>query len=172
MEEKTPDKIAVFDTLFTTKQIQMYKILFSYLPASFKKTFAMYIKFSELLYTIRFFQNTPGKVFCFGENNMFSGTSHFAQPDITALCEEIMPYMTSDEQAKVQQIRGMMLSMKNIQDMMEMMEMMKDMFPEGMDGFGNMSDILNGSGNGTGEGFDLSMLSGIMEMMQSMNNPS
>ncbi|MBQ4537040.1 MAG: hypothetical protein II994_05420 [Lachnospiraceae bacterium] len=172
MEDRTPDKIAVFDTLFTTKQIQMYKILFSYLPTPLQKNFAMYIKFSELLYTIRFFQDTPGRTFCLGETNIFNTSSHSAQPDISSLCEEIMPYMTSAEQAKIQQIKGMMQSMKSMQEMMGMMEMMKDMFPEGMGGFGNMSDILNGDGLGTVGGFDFSMLSGVMEMMQAATHPT
>lgn len=59
MEEKELDKVAAFDTLFTTNHIQMCKVLLSYLPAPYQSTLAVYIKLAELNYTFSFLKRHP-----------------------------------------------------------------------------------------------------------------
>lgn len=160
MEEKEFDKVTAFDTLFTTNHIQMYKVLLAYLPPSFQKTLAVYIKLSELYYTLTFFNRHPRASLC---GSSFSPRQDFSYTDsegFSRLFDDISPYLSPGEQNRFAQIKNMMQSMKNIQEMMEMMEMMKSLFPEGMgtftgDGMPNMPDM----------NFDPSILAQAMQMM-------
>lgn len=160
MEEKEFDKVTAFDTLFTTNHIQMYKVLLAYLPPSFQKTLAVYIKLSELYYTLAFFNRHPRASLC---GSSFSPRQDFSYTDsegFSRLFDDISPYLSPGEQNRFAQIKNMMQSMKNMQEMMEMMEMMKSLFPEGMgtftgDGMPNMPDM----------NFDPSMLAQVMQMM-------
>ncbi|MBO4981170.1 MAG: hypothetical protein J6C84_04660 [Lachnospiraceae bacterium] len=163
MVEKDTDKVTAFDTLFTTNRIQMYKILLSYLPASFQKTMAVYIKFSELIYTISFFRDHP--------KAMLAGPCTGAPDDtgdFSRLCEELVPYLTPREQEHMRQMKATLQNFKNMQDMMEMMHIIKEMFPEGEGIGGTPADILSAMGSIPGMDMDPSCLSQIMEMMQAM----
>ncbi|MCM1325629.1 MAG: hypothetical protein NC094_00830 [Bacteroidales bacterium] len=172
MEEKELDKVAAFDTLFTTNRIQMYKVLLSYLPPSFQRNLAVYIKLSELHYTLSFFNRHPRASLCspalgaFSPNGqrssfpiMGQGFSFTDNERFSRLFDDISPYLSQREQNRLAQMKNMMQSMKNMQEMMEMMEMMKSLFPEGM----GTSDNMN---------FDPSMLTQIMQMMNFVPEPA
>lgn len=139
MNEKEQDKILAFDTLFTNNQIQMYKILLSYLPSSTQKQFAIYIKFMELQYTISFFQNHPlavlKKLSC--EEPVNTGK----------IIDELLPFCDMSQRNKLNQLKGMLQNFENMQEMMETVQMMKELFPEGM-----------GNGNNADGGIDMSQL--------------
>lgn len=179
MEGKELDKVTAFDTLFTTNHIQMCKVLLSYLPLSHQKLLAVYIKFSELIYTLSFFQNHPGAHlagFC-ADASPFTGRDASGQneADFPRMCDELMPYLSPAERDRVSQMKSMMQNMKNMQDMMEMMQMMKELFPEeggdGGDGENNRDDDPGGgsgfsgdSGSDGGSGFNTNMLSALAGM--------
>lgn len=146
MEEKELHKVMAFDTLFTTNQIQMLKILLTYLAPSSQKSLAIYIKFMEFQYTISFFQKYP--------NASLMGLPKEEKPDTLKLCDEILPFCQPGEQEKITQMRSMLQNFENMQEMMQMIQMMQEMFPEGVP-FGD----INGESGG---GFDfLSGLSGM-----------
>lgn len=135
MEGKELDKVAAFDTLFTTNRIQMYKVLLSYMPPSFQKTLAIYIKFSELHYTLSFFNRHPHASLCSSSHTGGQGFSYADSEGFSHLFDDLSPYLSQGEQNRFAQMKNMMQSMKNMQEMMEMMEMMKSLFPEGMENF-------------------------------------
>jgi len=113
MAERGTDKVTAFDTLFTTNQIQMLKVLLTYLPPSSQKHFAIYIKFMELQYTMSFFENHP--------NVSLSPLPHETSMDASKLCDELMPLCDGNQRQTMEQMKNMMQSMKNMQQMMEMM---------------------------------------------------
>ncbi len=156
MEENHSDNVTAFDTLFTTNRIQMFKVILPYLPSAFQKTLAMYIKLSELLYTVSLFQQYPQMQFVKTLGNHSGNTpgNFFTDADSFApICDELLPYLSSQERERMQQMKNMMQNFKNMQDMMEMMQMMKEMFPETENGeegkddaFGDISNLLNMAG--------------------------
>ena len=159
MENKELDKVTAFDTLFTTNHIQMYKILLSYMPPSLQKTLAVYIKFSELIYTISFLRAHPN-VRLSGSGigdagNIFSGNMDVLSP----FFDELMPYLSPAGRESAGRMKNMMQNMKNMQDMMEMIQMMQDLFPEGGQDGGGIP----------GMDMDPSFISQMMQMFGSMD---
>ncbi len=155
-DEKASDKVTAFDALFTTSHIQKCKVLLSYLPPYLQKTLAVYIKFSELRYTLSFFQTRPAQYAFFHADG-----SGFSQ-----MMDDISPYLSPHEQSQFSHMQQMMQSMKHMQEMMEMIEMVKSLFPEGIpsvDGMPDMADI-------HGMPFDPAMLAQIMRMMNPAPN--
>lgn len=158
MEDKSIDKIAVFDTLFTTNSIQMLKVLITYLTPPMQKSFAVYIKFMELQYTLSFFQTHPNAALC--------GLPHEDTMETTKLCDELLPLCEAPQRDKINQFKSMFQTFENMQGMMEMIQMMKELFPEGADNADGGMDILSGLAGMSGmpdfSGIDLSQ---IIEMM-------
>lgn len=116
-----PDNKNVFDTLFSTNHLQMYKILLPYLPPKLQIQLAVYIKYEELTYTVSFLSGH--------QNGIFTGKQ---MPDIDSLSNELSPYCSFSEKNKLNRIKELVNNIKNAREMMEMLNMMKEMFPEGM----------------------------------------
>ena len=152
MEKPEKDKIIAFDSLYTTNQIQLFKILIPYMAPSLQKNLVIYIKYIEFQYTMPLFQKHP-----YAAGSSFSSAE---KSDTNQLFDEIIPFCDLTQRDKILQIKNMMQSMEQMKEMISMMEMMKDMFPEGMGGFGS------------GGMPDLSALSGlgdIMDLFGSLN---
>ena len=64
MDDKRIDKAAAFDTLFTSNRIQILKILAYYMDPRLLKGLAVYIKMSELQYTLTLFRRHPETSLC------------------------------------------------------------------------------------------------------------
>lgn len=175
MEGKELDKVTAFDTLFTTNHIQMCKVLLSYLDPSAQQAMAVYIKLSELSYTLSFFKKHPGV--------SPLELPREETPDVSRICEEMLPFCSPSERERLSSMKQMMQTFRNMQDMMEMMQMMKELFPEGeggntCPGNGSGGDILSGlaglsgmdlSGMMNSSGMDLTAL---FQMFQSFQMPS
>lgn len=163
MSDIGQDKVIAFDTLFTTNQIQMLKILMSYFDRPMQKNMAIYIKYMELQYTMTFFQKYP--------TAGIPGLHKESGFDIMKLCSEAMPFCGSEEKAKMENMQNMFQTFENYKGMMEMVQMMKELFPEGQNPMD--SDFLSGmagmsgmGGMGGMGGFDPSQ---IFEMFQTMS---
>lgn len=130
-DKPKPDK--VFDTLFTTNHLQMFKILLPYLSCTLQAQLAVYIKYEELVYTVHYL--TKHKNAIFEETNSM---------DIDALVESLKPYCSFVEKSALENIKNMIANLKNAKEMMDMLTMIKEMFPEGMpfsmDGNGSNDD--------------------------------
>lgn len=131
MDKRTPLPMTPFDTLTSSGELQMLKLLLPYTPPAAQRMLAFFIRFTELQNTIRYFG-----IFSRGpERKEFQSTP----PSFTEMLEELKPYMGENEGA-----------VDSILSAMSMMEMMKDMDLSGM-GFPDMSgadpggtgDILN-----------------------------
>ena len=131
MDKRTPLPMTPFDTLTSSGELQMLKLLLPYTPPATQRMLAFFIRFTELQNTIRYFG-----IFSRGpERKEFQSTP----PSFTEMLEELKPYMGENEGA-----------VDSILSAMSMMEMMKDMDLSGMSspdlsaaGGGNMEDILN-----------------------------
>lgn len=136
MEEKEFHKITAFDTLFTTNQIQILKILLTYLTPSSRKGLAIYIKFLELRYTISFFEKHP--------DASVLQSQAADNPDSFQIFEEILPLCSPNEKEKLQKMRSMFQNFESMQEMMQMVQMMQEMFPEGSSPFSSFMGNENG----------------------------
>ncbi len=135
MEENGQDKVIAFDTLFTTNQIQMLKVLMPYLDIPAQRMLAVYIKFLELKYTINFLNDHPGSALlgsCRGENT-----------DAAKICDEILPFCKPSEKEKIQNFKKMFENFANMQEMMQTIQMMQELFPEGESSDFDISQIMN-----------------------------
>jgi hypothetical protein len=134
----------------------MLKIFLPYFDPSMQKRLAIYIKWMELQYTIRFFQRFPYATPAPQE-------MHF---DMMKIAEELLPYSSPADRPKLEGMRDMFQTMEQYKSMMEMVQTMKELFPEGEEGGGDlMSGLAAMSGMpGMGE-----MMSGMAEMMSGMS---
>ncbi len=143
MEEQNTNAITAFDSLFTTNQIQMLKILLPRLAPEHQNGFAVYIKLLELQYAFTFLRRHAGKQL-FGNGKQLS--ADFFQgdnSDTVELLDELLPFSGSRERARIENMKNMILNFKKMQEMMEMIRMMQELFPEGMGG-DNPMDLFSG----------------------------
>ena len=84
MDDKRIDKAAAFDTLFTSNRIQILKILAYYMDPRLLKGLAVYIKMSELQYTLTLFRRHPETSLCIAPSSANEETA-------TELCNDLMP---------------------------------------------------------------------------------
>lgn len=165
MNKMEQDKILAFDTLFTNNQIQMYKILLSYLQPAAQKQFAIYIKLMELQYTMSFFQNYPTAVL---------KLPHEEPSNMGKMVEELLPFCDMSQRNKLNQMKNMLDNFENMREMMETIQMMKELFPEGM-GAGGSTDGMDmsqlfGMFGGSLSGMDMSGMADMFNMFNGKEN--
>ena len=97
-----------FDSLTTTKQLQMIKLMLPFTPASSRPMLAVFIKFQELQNTIRIFQGANSRKFL----KEFEKKSDSPMD----MFEEMRPFMKEEERASM----DMMMTAFNMMDMMNM----------------------------------------------------
>ena len=153
MTEKGQEKIIAFDTLFTTNQIQMLKILLTYVEPSHQKAMAVYIKFLELQYTLTFFQQYPSSPLKFPKEEKLNATT---------LCDEILPFCNPSQQEMLNNMKNIYQNYENMQEIMQMVQMMKELCPEG-DNSNDANPMSMFSGLFGSDGMDMSAL---FEMVQ------
>ncbi len=167
MAENKQDGIAVFDTLFTNNHICMLKILLPFLPPSYQKSIAIYIKYLEFQYTFQYFSRHPSGL-SLGQNSC--GQNAFT-PD--AIWENLLPFCNQKEKQNFTQMRNMMQTFRNMKDMMEMMETMKEFMPEGFGngGFENFTKAFGLGNEGPDGGMDFSQMAEMFSAFTAMNTP-
>lgn len=122
MQRYPPKPMTPFDENVTTQQLQLMKLLLPYFPIQFRKTFAFYIKFTELQNTLKYFPH------------MNSSFKSISQP--FDILEDFRPYLSEQDLTSID-------SVLSILNMMEMMKSMDTDFMPDISGFGDMSDIMN-----------------------------
>lgn len=116
MDKHDADSITTFDTLYTTNQIQMLKVIFPYLQPAMQSRVAIYIKFNELLVSLRYLNEN------FPHSSIFPSKKDI---DISTLTKELSPYLSDDQKDMMQkfsEMRGMMENFQQINQLMQMME--------------------------------------------------
>lgn len=144
MDDNRIDKAAAFDTLFTSNRIQILKILAYYMDPRLLKGLAVYIKLSELQYTLALFRRHPETSLCIAPASVNEASA-------AELCDDLMPLCNEAQKASLRQITQMMDNIHNFQEMMEMVQSMQELFPEGF------SDL---------SGMDPSLLSGLFSQFK------
>ena len=163
MDNNQPDQVLAFDSLFTTNHIQMLKLLLGYMEPSVQGKLAVYIKFQELIYTLKFITEHPRA----SMSPAFSiGQSH----NISSLLDEMLPFCDPNEKEKMQNFKNIFQNMENMKEMMQMMELIQEFSPEfftdntgGLD----LSQMMNMS-----QGADMSQMMDMMNMMQGIFSSS
>ena len=138
MDDKRIDKAAAFDTLFTSNRIQILKILAYYMDPRLLKGLAVYIKMSELQYTLTLFRRHPETSLCIAPSSVNEETA-------TELCNDLMPLCDETQKSALRQITQMMDNIHNFQEMMEMVQTMQELFPEGFSDLSGMDPSMFGS---------------------------
>lgn len=124
MENHDSDPITAFDTLYTSNQMQMLKVILPYMRQEMQQMIAIYIKFNELIIAFRFSKG--------------AGSSCFTKPkrefDLSCLLKDLSPFMSDSEKEMANQFASMQENMEQFKQMSEMMQMMNDMgsSPESM----------------------------------------
>ena len=135
MDDNRIDKAAAFDTLFTSNRIQILKILAYYMDPRLLKGLAVYIKISELQYTLALFCRHP-------ETSLCIAPASISEAAAAELCDDLMPLCNETQKASLRQITQMMDNIHNFQEMMEMVQSMQELFPEGFSDLSGMDPSL------------------------------
>lgn len=118
MEKQEQDSIQAFDTLYTTNQIQILKILLPYCAPDIQRNLAVMIRFLELQYTIFFVRSHP---------------EAFRSPPLPLsfgeLCEKIRGYCPPALRAMLDQFQSIQNAMQMYEEMKQMMELFGDIAP-------------------------------------------
>lgn len=125
METKQSDKIAAFDTLYTTNRIQMLKILFPLVGKKNRHKLAIYIKYLELQYTLALTKEGP-----FSFSLCSGGDEESKEFDLGGLCDELAPFCNEKEKAMLKQFKNIQNTLNQVKEMEAAMSMMKELFPE------------------------------------------
>lgn len=124
MENHDNDPITAFDTLYTSNQLQMLKIVLPYMQTEMQKFIAIYIKLNELLIALQFTKNKP-------LNSSFPLQREMNMAD---LLKYLSPYLSEAEKEMMNQFTSFQENMEQFKQMSQMMQMMNDMegSPESM----------------------------------------
>ena len=110
------DPVTAFDTLYTSNQMQMLKIVLPFMQEKMQRFIAIYIKLNELMITLRF-SNSLCNSSCFKKK----------ETDITSMLKYLSPYLSDSDKEMMNQFSSMQENMEQFKQMSAMMQMMNDM---------------------------------------------
>ena len=173
MEKQEQDSIQAFDTLYTTNQIQILKILLPYCAPDTQRSLAVMIRFLELQYTLSFVRSHP---------EAFRSPPYLSFGE---LCEKIRGYCPPALRSMLDQFQSMQNAMQMYEEMKQMMELFGDAGtasesrsreagssedPSSMDGPSSMDDPSSMDGFSSMDRFSsmdpMSMLMGMLSPSQ------
>lgn len=125
MTDKKEDasNVMTFDALYTTNQIQKFKVLLPYIEPSMQKHLAIYIKYMELQYTMDYVRRHPFQL-------RSCGLSSPEKPDMRRLCKELCLYSTPEEIKQLEQFQNILNTLETVQEMSQTMSAMQEIFPD------------------------------------------
>lgn len=109
MEHNPPKQMTPFDNLTTPHGLYALKLMLPYTPASIQRTLGIYIKFSELRYTMEYFHG-------------------FGNPDSSKIFDTLKDYMGPEEKEMMEQMEMMMNMMEMTKGQSDMADMLGGMF--------------------------------------------
>lgn len=147
MEKQDNDSIQAFDTLYTTSQIQLLKILLPFCSPHMRGSLVVMIRFMEFQYTLSFVRAHPesflAKPLPFSFNEICDRMQNCCPPGLRPMLEQLQ-------------------SIQNALQMYEEMKQMMELF-QGMEAENPARDTDSTEDPGPGGGFDpMSMLSGML----------
>ena len=117
MDNHEVDPITAFDTLYTSNQLQMLKVILPYMQIEMQHWIAIYIKLNELLIAFHFSKNI---------NKDHTQTSK-KEFDIACVLKDLSPFLSDSEKEMANQFANMQENMEQFKQMSQMMQMMNDM---------------------------------------------
>ena len=133
--------VMAFDALYTTNNIQKWKVLLPYIDPSMQKHLAIYIKYMELQYTMSYVRRHPFQI---------SGCSipSDKKPDLRELCRQLCLYSSPEEIRQLEQMQNMLQTMETMQEMSQTMSALQEIFPDlsAASPFGEFASSENSSG--------------------------
>ena len=106
------DPVTAFDTLYTSNQLQMLKIVLPYMQENMQRFIAIYIKLNELLLAFHFSAGTyPVK----------------KETNVTGMLKYLSPYLSDYEKDMMNQFSSMQENMEQFKQMSQLMQMMNEM---------------------------------------------
>lgn len=111
-ENQEIDPVTAFDTLYTSNQLQMLKIVLPYMQDTMQRFIAIYIKLNELMIAFHFSSGSyPVK----------------RETDMTGMLRYLSPYLSDSEKEMMNQFSSMQENMEQFKQMSQMMQMMNEM---------------------------------------------
>lgn len=111
-ENQEIDPVTAFDTLYTSNQLQMLKIVLPYMQEKMQRFIAIYIKLNELMLAFHFSSGSyPVK----------------RETDMTGMLRYLSPYLSDSEKEMMNQFSSMQENMEQFKQMSQMMQMMNEM---------------------------------------------
>ena len=111
-ENQGIDPVTAFDTLYTSNQLQMLKIVLPYMQQNMQRFIAIYIKLNELLLAYHF---SSGSYPVKKEN------------DFTGMLKYLSPYLSDVDKDMMNQFSSMQENVEQFKQISQMMQMMNDM---------------------------------------------
>lgn len=139
-ETRGEDNVLAFDTLFTTNQIQIMKVVLPYLDEALQKHTAILIKYMELQYTITYLSK---------HKMSFSGRNmEKKELDIENLFPKIQGFLSPSEKSRIEQMLNLIHTMQTVSQFQEMMQF--------MNAFDSGEETASDAASDTDSGFDMS----------------
>lgn len=109
MEHNPPRLMTPFDNLTTPYHLYALKLMLPYTPPSMQRTLGIYIRFSELRYTLEHFHG-------------------FGNPDSSKILDTLKDYMGPEEKEMMEQMEMVMNMMEMTKGQPDMSDMFGGMF--------------------------------------------
>lgn len=157
-EEST--NVMAFDALYTTNQIQKFKVLLPYIEPSMQKHLAVYIKYMELQYTMSYVQRHPLQI-------CGCSISSDEKPDLRSLCRQLCLYSSPEEIRQLEQMQNMLQTMETMQEMSQTMSALQEIFPDlsAAAPFGNDAGSFEAGNTDAPQAGPLPMMDMLMNML-------
>lgn len=129
MDEKSPLPMTPLDTLVTTPDLQMLKLMIPYTPPANQRLLAIYVKFLEFQHTLSFFRNFTADLHtCAFEKELSSPLD---------MLEELRPFLPKKDYETLDMIANLMTMMDTFSTFRSMAG------NDSSQGSGNDSDMLS-----------------------------
>ena len=129
-------QITVFDTLFSTDELRILKIIFPMVPERFQALLVLYIKFRELLFTVSFLKNHPNL-----QTQQSTDLSFFEQ--MSAIADEIYPYCSSKDKELLRSMRSLFSNFQKFKELAPLLSMFGEESADSKQSF-DFDGLLNG----------------------------
>lgn len=131
MNNTDSDFVMAFDHFYTTNHIQILKSLYPFLGPDLALMLPVFVKYLELKYTLSLMnQHKPLPTPCGCEQTHITSFNQITPELLEQVYQSVHCYLTPKEDAKIQNIRGILQAFSSFQEMQQMMELMKALNPE------------------------------------------
>ena len=138
-KEDITEAILAFDTLYTTNHMKILKLMLPYLEPFEQKKLAIFIKWKELIFTLKFFKNYSASIYSpdFRANRKL---------DFNTLFPILMPYCSETEKNILSQFYELQNMMHRFEEMQQYMPMIQELMSS-MSGQGDFIGSMDSSNN-------------------------